>query len=159
MRRVSFQLTQTFVRGFCSINENGGKCPFLEIEGEKIKCINFTHEGVLLHKKIKKERIMLDNYCGCDYSLMKILKNKDFFIGKIVEYADGSNTEEVKKVFDIVCNRKKRTFTVLLKTDRDKIPFPFIVNFDYLSVYFLKNIVRFTNELGYGGSIDVFVKE
>lgn len=159
-KKIKFELSNKFVRMNCLTKKEGNICPFLQQNGNKFECINFTDEGIILHKKIIPEKSKIDEgmiKLGCDYVIQKILRNKSLFIGRIVEYTSGPNIV-VKTISDITHNRKNRAFNILLMTPNSVMPFPFPVYTDYLCIEELKNenIIRIINKLG-GSSIDIFM--
>lgn len=159
-KKIKFELNHKFVKMNCMVREDGKMCPFLECNGKIFECINFTNEGVKIHRltipvKSKNEGMIK---LGCDYLIQKILRNKQFFIGKIVEYTDDANTEE-KRVVNITHDRKKRQFIIHLKTCRVILSFPYSIHTDYLCIQKLKNenIIRIFNKLASSSSIDIFL--
>jgi len=152
--RINFDLNDEFIRIYCRKNNEGMLCPFL-LAGE---CVNFTHEGVSLHREIRSTEVVFKQK-GCDYVLIKILLNKkDFFIGRSVEYTDGSNLDDPKILHDLEYDRKKNKFSVLIKSKNDKFPFPISIQTDYLSFLQTRDSLIITDELGHGNSITVKLK-
>lgn len=153
---INFNLSSEFANSVCVVKNNGKECPFLECESEKYSCFNFTHEGVMTHRKIRNKSVALES-CGCNNVITRILKKKGFFIGKSVEYTDGKNMEDEKILVDIKFDEPKRTLYFMIRGERDILPFPFPVHIDYLSILEFDGILRITNELGSKSSIDILI--
>ena len=160
MKKVDFSLSSIFVRNKCmkAINSNG-ICPFLECEGKKFRCINFTQEGVDLHRKIRRKETKLVG-SGCDIVIFGIINNKNFKIGQRLEYTDGANTEDKKTFEGFKYFPEKKLFTVLIKGKNDTLPFPISINTDYLAISESEdeNTISVTNQLGYGNSVDIYIR-
>lgn len=128
-----FELNKTFILEQCRMSD----CPFLV----STACSNFTYTGVKTRKKEWGKNHLAEH--GCCNVLLAILENKDFFIGKRLNYSDGSNQEEIKILTDIRFDLTKRNkLELMVKTKRDKIPFVIAFNTDYLSMEFMdeKNV-------------------
>jgi len=157
---IKFELNHKFVKINCLERENGNLCPFLECEGKTFKCINYTLAGVALHRKIR-QKINYNHLVrqGCDYIVQKFLKKKNNLTDKKVVYTDGSNTECEKVFFDLKNNRGKNKFTVLIKAQKEILPFPMPIDGEYLSITEFKDekIIRISNHMGMGNSIDILI--
>lgn len=157
---VDFSISGEFAKTRCFVFEKGGLCRFLEVEVKDYHCSQCKREGVALNRKLRSERPTLIRK-GCDEVVVRILKNEDFFIGKLVHYTDGTNADDKKILCGFKYDGKKHVFTVMLKGEKDFKPFPFPVHLEYLIIEEIETengkILRFSNDLGFGHSIDVYL--
>jgi len=144
-----FRLTNWFSRTYCRNKEEGMNCPFL-ISG---KCINFSKYAVTRQKEIRNTEVVFGQK-GCDYALVKLLLfNKGFFIGKLINYSNGSNLSDKKIIEDINYNREKNFLSISIRGEEEIAgelnPLFFIVYFqtDYLHIKQVNNFVLFNDAL------------
>lgn len=110
----------------CKLGKGAKTCPFLAYHSGVFECCHFTREGLAIDSKIREKTGDLKEF-GCNHVIEKFLEIKSDFIKNKVVYIDQPNDEQ-KFLVDFIFEPEKRNFSIMMKTERDILPFAFSAN-------------------------------
>ena len=110
----------------CKLGKGEKTCPFLSYHSGSFECCHFTREGLSIENKIRLKTDDLKKF-GCNLVIERLLEIKSDYIGNEVVYIDEPNDEQ-KILADFIFDPVNRNFSIMLKTERDILPFAFSTN-------------------------------
>jgi len=126
LKVIRTRLSDEQLTKICKLGKGAKTCPFLTYHSGVFECCHFTREGLSIDKKIRERTGDLKKF-GCNYVIEKFLEIKSDFVGHKVVYIDKPNDEQ-KTLADFIFEPEKRNFSVMMKTERDILPFAFSIN-------------------------------
>jgi hypothetical protein len=126
LKLIRTRLSNEQLTKVCKLGKGAKTCPFLSYYDGIFECCHFTREGLVIDRKIREKNGDLKNF-GCNYIIEQFLEIKSDFIKNKVVYIDQPNDEQ-KFLVDFMFDPEKRNFSIMMKTERDILPFAFSIN-------------------------------